>query len=67
MAICLICRFYHYTLEQVKELTINEFKVLSDRMVDIIKLENPAPEDQKTKPLNSTSLAGFIKKKKPKG
>ena len=67
MAICLICRFYGYTIDEVKDLTIKEFKVLSDNMVKIVELENPTPEDQKAKPLTSTSLKGMIKKKKPQG
>ncbi|MCK4260430.1 MAG: hypothetical protein KAX49_15750 [Halanaerobiales bacterium] len=66
MAICSVCRFYSYTLEQVKELTMDEFQVLNDCMIEIIEMENTTPESDKPKPLTSASMVG-IAKKKPKG
>lgn len=66
MAICLVCRFYGYTFEQVRELTIKEFKVLSDMMMKIVEMENPTPESEKPQQLTDLYLAGLVKKK-PKG
>lgn len=71
----MVCRFYGYTLEEVRGLTINEFSVLSLNISAISKLENPTEEDAKRKsnekalPLSRSALesTGLVKKKPKKG
>jgi hypothetical protein len=59
-----VCRFYSYTLDEVRELTIQEFKMMSLNIVEITKIENPQPESEKAKPLSSANLSGIMKKPK---
>ena len=64
MALSHICRFYGYTLEQVGNLTFQEFEVLNENMVKIIELENPNPDKkpQKAQVPTRSALKGLIKK-----
>ena len=43
MAICQLCRFYNYTMEQVGQLTLQEFTIMNKCMIEILEMENPNP------------------------
>ena len=53
----MICRFYPgYTLDKVEGLTIKQFEMLNANMVEILRMENPTPEEEKGVPLTASNL-----------